>query len=66
MKDGGEIGRQIRVKRNNRGDVPIKFLDECNVFDHVVGDLGLVILVDLLNQHAIPVQNGLNLLETLV
>ena len=63
MERRGEIRRHIRVKRDNLGDVSVDFLNQSNVLDHVVWVLGLVIIVDLLNQNSVPVQNRLDLLE---
>lgn len=66
MISSGEIGIQIRVKPNNLGDIDVKFLNQRYVFDHVVRNSRLVILIHLLNQNSVSVQNGLNLSKAIV
>lgn len=62
----GEIGIEIGVERNNLGDVPVEFLNQRNVFDHVIRHPRLLILVHLLNQETVAVEHRLNLPEALV
>ncbi|KAK4273705.1 hypothetical protein QN277_017047 [Acacia crassicarpa] len=62
----GEFGVEIRVDMGHLRDVAVEFLNERDVLGHIVGDPGLVVVVHLLNEKAIAVQNGLNLLEAVV
>lgn len=62
----GEIGIEIRVERDNLGDVPVEFLNQRHVFDHVVWHPRLLVLVHLLNQVTVTVKHRLNLPEALV
>lgn len=65
MKCGGEVQREIGVQRDHLRYVLVDLLNQSHVLDHVVGGLGLVILVHLLNQRAVPVKHGLDLPEAL-
>lgn len=49
MTGGGEISGEFGVEGRDLGDILINFLDQGHVLDHVVGDLRLVVLVDLLD-----------------
>lgn len=61
-----EIRIEIRIKRSNLRDIPIKFLNQRDVFHHVIRHSRLLILVHLLNNCSVPVKHRLHLPETLV
>jgi len=62
----GEIGVEIRVERDNLGDVAVELLNKGHVFYHVVVHPRLLVLVHLLNQLPVSVQHRLHLPEPLV
>lgn len=66
VKEGGEIGGEVGVKRNDLGDVAVDLLDKTHVLDHVVGDSRAVVVVHLLDQGSVPIQYGLYLAEPAV
>ncbi|KAL0359180.1 UNVERIFIED_CONTAM: Peptidyl-prolyl cis-trans isomerase CYP21-2 [Sesamum angustifolium] len=65
LNNVGKVRRQIRVKRDDLGDIPVEFLNQGHVLHQIVVDFRLVILVHLLNQGSVPVQHRLDLAEVL-
>lgn len=66
LAHGGEIRIEIRVKRDDLGDIPIELLNQGHVLHHIVGNPGLVVLVHLLNQKTVAIQHRLHLPQALV
>lgn len=63
MEDGREIGREVRVERNDLRDVAVDLLNKSHVLHHVIGEPRLVVLVDLLDQSSVAIEHRLNLVE---
>lgn len=60
---GGEEGGEVGVEVDDAADVVVELADEADVAGEVAGDLGLVVLVDLVDQHPVLVQQALHLHE---
>lgn len=63
MNDAGETRRELRIKRDDLWNIPVDLLNQRHVLHQIVVDFRLVILVDLLNQRAVPVKHRLDLPE---
>ena len=58
-----KINGESRIEGNDFINITINFLNERNVFNQIVVNFGLMIVVHLLNQNSVPIQNRLHLLE---
>lgn len=65
MTDVGEISGEIGIHGDDLGYVPVDLLNESDVLHQIVVDFGLVVVVHLLDQHAVAVQHRLHLPEIL-
>lgn len=66
VEEGGEVGVEVGVERDDLGDVAVQLLDQGHVLRHVVRDPRLVVIVYLLYQRPVPIQHRLHLPEALV
>ncbi|KAF7837924.1 Protein ELF4-LIKE 4 [Senna tora] len=62
----GEGGRETSIKINHSSDVVVEFPNKTHVSTEVVGDLGLMILVYLVDEEPVLIQDVLNLNEALL
>ena len=62
----GEGGGEVGVEADDAADVVVELPDEADVAGEVVGRPGLVVLVDLADEHPVLVQQALHLHEALV